>query len=176
MTSVTVHPETIGLHGGQYRKDPTTNSVAVPIYQTTSYQFDDTEHAQKLFALQELGNIYTRIMNPTTQVLEERLAALEGGAAALAVASGSSAVVLAIQNVASAGDNIVASPHLYGGTYNLFTNTLKNMGIEVRFADPENPESFNNIMLFFTIIVFNYTNVFEFNFSIKLSFMLRFSF
>ncbi|CAI8362397.1 MAG: L-methionine gamma-lyase [Rhodospirillaceae bacterium] len=145
MTSASNHPETIGLHGGQYRKDPATNSVAVPIYQTTSYQFDDTEHAQKLFALQELGNIYTRIMNPTTQVLEERLAALEGGAAALAVASGSSAVVLAIQNVASAGDNIVASPHLYGGTYNLFTNTLKNMGIEVRFADPENPESFREL-------------------------------
>ena len=145
MTSASNHPETICLHGGQYRKDPATNSVAVPIYQTTSYQFDDTEHAQKLFALQELGNIYTRIMNPTTQVLEERVAALEGGAAALAVASGSSAVVLAIQNVASAGDNIVASPHLYGGTYNLFTNTLKNMGIEVRFADPENPESFREL-------------------------------
>ena len=144
MTSASNHPETIGLHGGQYRKDPATNSVAVPIYQTTSYQFDDTEHAQKLFALQELGNIYTRIMNPTTQVLEERLAALEGGAAALAVASGSSAVVLAIQNVASAGDNIVTSPHLYGGTYNLFTNTLKNMGIEVRFVDPKDPQNFAN--------------------------------
>ena len=142
MTISSNHPETIGLHGGQFRKDPTTNSVAVPIYQTTSYQFDDVDHAQKLFALQELGNIYTRIMNPTTQVLEERLAALEGGAAALAVASGSSAVALAVQNVASSGDNIVASPHLYGGTYNLFTNTLKNMGIEIRFAEPDNPESF----------------------------------
>jgi len=142
MTTSSNYPETIGLHGGQFRKDPTTNAVAVPIYQTTSYQFDDVDHAQKLFALQELGNIYTRIMNPTTQVLEERLAALEGGVAALAVASGSSAVALAIQNVASAGDNIVASPHLYGGTYNLFTNTLKNMGIDVRFAEPNNPESF----------------------------------
>jgi len=141
----TRHPETIGLHGGQFRKDPVTNAVAVPIYQTTSYQFDSTEHAQKLFSLQELGNIYTRIMNPTTQVLEERLTALEGGVASLAVASGSAAVALAIQNLAKAGDNIVTSPHLYGGTYNLFTNTLKNMGIEVRFADPESPESFRKL-------------------------------
>ena len=142
MTTTSTHSETLVLHGGNYRKDATTNAVAVPIYQTTSYQFDDTEHAGKLFALQELGNIYTRIMNPTTQVLEERLAAIEGGVAALAVASGSSAVALAIQNVASAGDNIVASSHLYGGTYNLFTNTLRQMGIEVRFADPANPDSF----------------------------------
>jgi len=134
--------ETMVLHAGSHRKDPATNAVAVPIYQTTSYQFDNTEHASKLFALQELGNIYTRIMNPTTQVLEERLAAVEGGVAALAVASGSSAVALAIQNVASAGDNIVASPHLYGGTYNLFVNTLAKMGIEVRFADPEDPQHF----------------------------------
>lgn len=141
----TNHPETLGLHGGQYRKDSTTNAVAVPIYQTTSYQFDDTTHAEKLFALQELGNIYTRIMNPTTQVLEERLAAIEGGAAALAVASGSAAVALAIQNLTTNGDNIVVSPHLYGGTYNLFKNTLKNMGIEVRFADPENPNSFGEL-------------------------------
>ena len=110
----TKHPETLGLHGGNYRKDAVTNAVAVPIYQTTSYQFDSAEHAQKLFGLQELGNIYTRIMNPTTQALEERLASIEGGVAALAVASGSSAVALSIQNVASAGDNIVASPHLYG--------------------------------------------------------------
>jgi len=130
------------LHAGSHRRDSATNSVAVPIYQTTSYQFDNTEHAGKLFALQELGNIYTRITNPTTQVLEERLTALEGGAAAVAVASGSSAVTLAVQNVASAGDNIVASPYLYGGTYNLFTNTLPKMGIEVRFADPSDPESF----------------------------------
>ncbi len=136
------HPETLGLHGGNYRKDPVTNAVAVPIYQTTSYQFDSAEHAQKLFGLQELGNIYTRIMNPTTQAFEERLASIEGGVAALAVESGSSAVALSIQNAASAGDNIVASAHLYGGTYNLFTNTLKEMGIEVRFADPGEPESF----------------------------------
>ena len=142
MTTTSKHSETLVLHGGSYRKDEATNAVAVPIYQTTSYQFDNTEHAGKLFALQELGNVYTRIMNPTTQVLEERLAAIEGGVAALAVASGSSAVALAIQNVASAGDNIVASPHLYGGTYNLFTNTLRQMGIEVRFADPSDPNSF----------------------------------
>ena len=142
MTQFTDNIETLVLHAGSHRRDPSTNAVAVPIYQTTSYQFDNTEHAGKLFALQELGNIYTRIMNPTTQVLEERLAAIEGGAAALAVASGSSAVALAIQNVASAGDNIVASPHLYGGTYNLFTHTLPNLGVEVRFADPSDPDSF----------------------------------
>ena len=142
MTTTPHHIETLVLHAGGHRRDPSTNAVAVPIYQTTSYQFEDTEHAGKLFALQELGNIYTRIMNPTTQVLEERLAALEGGAAALGVSSGSSAVALAIQNVAAAGDNIVVSPHLYGGTYNLFNNTLANMGIEVRFADTERPQSF----------------------------------
>ncbi|MDT2074303.1 MAG: PLP-dependent transferase, partial [Planktomarina sp.] len=107
--------ETLMLHAGSHRRDLSTNSVAVPIYQTTSYQFDNTEHAGRLFALQELGNIYTRITNPTTQVLEERLTALEGGAAAVAVASGSSAVAIAIQNVASAGENIVVSPYLYGG-------------------------------------------------------------
>lgn len=136
------HIETLVLHAGSHRRDPFTNSVAVPIHQTTSYEFDNTDHAGKLFALQELGNIYTRIMNPTTQVLEERLAALEGGAAAVCVSSGSSAVALAIQNVAAAGDNIIASPHLYGGTYNLFTNTFPKMGIEVRFADTTDPESF----------------------------------
>lgn len=140
--SSTQHIETLVLHAGSHRRDDATNAVAVPIYQTTSYQFDSTEHAAKLFSLQELGNIYTRIMNPTTQVLEERVAALEGGIAALAVSSGSSAISLAIQNVASHGDNIVASPHLYGGTYNFFSNLLKKMGIEVRFADPQRPESF----------------------------------
>lgn len=145
MTHQSYHSETLALHAGSHRKDAATNSVAVPIYQTTSYQFDSSEHAAKLFALQELGNIYTRIMNPTTQVLEERLAAIEGGAAALGVASGSSAVTLAIQNVASAGDNIIASPYLYGGTFNLFTNTLPKMGIEVRFADPSNPQSFADL-------------------------------
>ncbi len=107
----------------------------MPIYQTTSYQFDNADHAGNLFALRELGNIYTRIMNPTNAVLEERVAALEGGAAGLAVASGSAAVALSIQNLCSAGDNIVSSPHLYGGTWNLFANTISQMGVEVRFAE-----------------------------------------
>jgi len=135
------HPETIALHAG-YRSDPATNAVAVPIYQTTSYQFDDTRHAENLFALVELGNIYTRIMNPTCAVLEERIAALEGGAAALAVASGQAASLFAIQNICQAGDNFVSSTDLYGGTWNLFANTLKTMGIEVRFVDPADPEAF----------------------------------
>ncbi|MEK9760264.1 MAG: PLP-dependent transferase [Candidatus Puniceispirillum sp.] len=142
MTTSSRNPETIVLHGGSYRSDSATNAVAVPIYQTTSYQFNSTEHAGNLFGLRELGNIYTRIMNPTNAVLEERLAALEGGMAALAVASGSSAVALSLQNLCSAGDNIVSSPHLYGGTWNLFANTFKQLGIEVRFADADNPESF----------------------------------
>lgn len=135
------NPETLALHAG-HRADPTTGSVAVPIHQTTSYQFNDTEHASNLFALSELGNIYTRIMNPTTDVLEQRLAALEGGAAALGVSSGQAASALAIQNIARAGDNIVSSTDLYGGTWNLFANTLKDQGIEVRFVDPEDPEAF----------------------------------
>ncbi|HKJ73006.1 MAG TPA: PLP-dependent transferase, partial [Alphaproteobacteria bacterium] len=133
--------ETIVLHAG-YRADPATHSVAVPIYQTTSYQFDSTEHAANLFALKEFGNIYTRIMNPTCDVLEKRLAALEGGAAALAVSSGQAASTLAIQNIAHAGDNIVSSTHLYGGTWNLFAHTMPSMGIEVRFVDPDDPEAF----------------------------------
>ena len=145
MTKKRNNPETIAIHGGDYRSDPGTNAVAVPIYRTTSYQFNSVDHAANLFALKEFGNIYTRITNPTTQILEERLAALEGGSAAVAVASGSSAVALAIQNVASAGDNIISSPYLYGGTYNLFTNTLPKMGIEVRFADPSDPESFSKL-------------------------------
>jgi O-acetylhomoserine (thiol)-lyase len=135
------HPETIVLHAG-HRRDSATNSVAVPIYQTTSYQFDDTSHAADLFGLKRFGNIYTRIMNPTTAVLEERLAALEGGVAALAVASGQAASAMAIQNIAKAGDNIVSSTDLYGGTWNLFANTLKDQGIEVRFVDPKDPEAF----------------------------------
>ena len=137
--------ETLVLHGGQYRSDPSTNSVAVPIYQTTSFQFNNTDHAADLFALKELGNIYTRIMNPTNAVLEERVAALEGGAAAVALSSGSSATTIAIQNLCSAGDNIVSTPHLYGGTWNLFVNTFKQFGIEVRFADPEKPETFEQL-------------------------------
>ena len=134
-------PETIALHAG-WRADPATGAVAVPIYQTTSYQFRDTQHAENLFALKELGNIYTRIMNPTNDVLEKRMAALEGGVAALAVASGQAASAMAIQNIARAGDNIVSSTDLYGGTWNLFANTLKDQGIEVRFADPIDPERF----------------------------------
>ena len=141
MTSNTSNPETVVLHAG-YRADPTTGAVAVPIYQTTSYQFNSTEHAANLFGLRELGNIYTRIMNPTTDVLEQRVAALEGGAASLALASGQAASAFALQNVAQAGDNVVSSTDLYGGTWNLFGNTLKQQGIEVRFADPEDPESF----------------------------------
>ncbi len=135
------HPETLALHAG-WRRDPATNAVAVPIYQTTSYQFDDTAHASRLFGLQELGNIYTRIMNPTTDVLEKRVAALEGGVAAMAVGSGQAATALSVQNLAHAGDNIVSSTALYGGTYNLFANTMKDMGIEVRFVDPADPEGF----------------------------------
>ncbi|MGC6534626.1 MAG: O-acetylhomoserine aminocarboxypropyltransferase/cysteine synthase family protein [Parvibaculales bacterium] len=134
-------PETLALHAG-WRADPTTGSVAVPIHQTTSYQFNDTEHASNLFALSELGNIYTRLMNPTTDVLEQRVAALEGGVAALGVASGQMASTMAIQNIARAGDNIVSSTDLYGGTWNLFANTMKDMGIEVRFVDPANPQDF----------------------------------
>ena len=137
------NPETILLHAG-WRADPSTGSVAVPIYQTTSYVFNDTEHAANLFALSELGNIYTRIMNPTNDVLEQRIAALEGGAAALALASGQSASAFAIQNLARAGDNVVSSTDLYGGTWNLFANTLKDQGIEVRFVDPTNPENFRD--------------------------------
>ncbi|MEN3950110.1 PLP-dependent transferase [Iodidimonas sp. SYSU 1G8] len=135
------NPETLVLHAG-YRADSTTGAVAVPIYQTTSYQFRDADHARRLFALEELGNVYTRIMNPTTGVLEDRMAALEGGAAALAVASGQAASALSLQNLASAGDNVVSSTDLYGGTWNLFANTLRAQGIEVRFVDPSDPENF----------------------------------
>jgi O-acetylhomoserine (thiol)-lyase len=135
------HPETLALHAG-WRRDSATNAVAVPIYQTTSYQFDSTEHAANLFGLRELGNIYTRIMNPTTDAFEQRVAALEGGAAALAVASGQAASAFCIQNLARAGDNFVASTDLYGGTWNLFANTLKDQGIEARFVDPTDPEAF----------------------------------
>ena len=135
------NPETVVLHSG-HRFDPETGAVAVPIYQTTSYQFRDTEHASDLFALKELGNIYTRIMNPTCAVLEDRVTALEGGVAALAVGSGQAASLIAIQNIAHAGDNIISSTDLYGGTWNLFANTLSTMGIETRFVDPADPEDF----------------------------------
>jgi O-acetylhomoserine (thiol)-lyase len=131
---------TKALHAGQV-PDPTTNSRAVPIYQTSSYVFNSSEHAANLFALKEMGNIYTRLMNPTTDVLEKRLAEMDGGVGALALASGSSAITLAILNLAKAGDNIVSSSFLYGGTYNLFHHTLARMGIKVKFvntADPKN--------------------------------------
>ena len=135
--------ETLVLHAG-HRRDETTTSVAVPIYQTTSYQFNNTEHASKLFSLQELGNIYTRIMNPTCAVLEERMTKLDEGAAAMAVSSGQAASAFSIQNVCHAGDNFISSTDLYGGTWNLFSNTLKEVGIECRFVDPTKPEQFEN--------------------------------
>jgi O-acetylhomoserine (thiol)-lyase len=135
-------PETIALHGGSYRADPVTGAVAVPIYQTTSFQFHDTAHAARLFALQELGNIYTRVTNPTQDIFEQRLAAVEGGAAALALGSGQAASTFAILNVAEVGDNVVSSTDLYGGTWALFANTLRRLGVEVRFVDPADPEAF----------------------------------
>ena len=136
------NPETIAIHGGDYRSDPTTKAVAVPIYRTTSYQFDSTEHAANLFALKEFGNIYTRIMNPTNDALEKRVASLENGLACLTVSSGQTASSFAILNVAQAGDNIVSSTDLYGGTVSLFTHTLSKLGIEVRYADPADPKNF----------------------------------
>ncbi|WP_309120532.1 homocysteine synthase [Paenibacillus sp.] len=133
--------DTLAVHAGQ-EIDPTTMSRAVPLYQTTSYGFRDTEHAANLFALKEFGNIYSRIMNPTTDVFEKRVAALEGAPAALAVASGQAAITYSILNIAGAGDEIVSASSLYGGTYNLFANTLAKLGITVRFVDPTNPEAF----------------------------------
>ncbi len=133
--------ETLAVHAG-YSPDPTTKAVAVPIYQTVSYAFDDTQHGADLFDLKVPGNIYTRIMNPTQNVLEQRVAALEGGIAALALASGQSAITYAIQTITEAGDNIVSAATLYGGTYNLFAHTFPQFGIEVRFADYRDPESF----------------------------------
>jgi len=134
-------PETIALHGGQ-KPDPATTARAVPIYQTTSYVFHDTAHAARLFGLQEFGNIYTRIMNPTTDVLEQRIAQLEGGTGALAVASGQAAETLALLNIAHAGDEILSSASLYGGTYNLFHYTFPKLGIDVKFVDPSDPGNF----------------------------------
>jgi O-acetylhomoserine (thiol)-lyase len=141
MTKPSYRPETLALHAG-WRADPATGAVAPPIYQTTSYQFQDTDHASRLFALQELGNIYTRIGNPTTDILEQRIAALEGGAAALAVSSGQAASAFAIQNLARSGDNAIAGTDLYGGTWNLFANTMRDLGIEIRFVDPSDPGAF----------------------------------
>jgi O-acetylhomoserine (thiol)-lyase len=137
--------ETLAVHAG-YTPDPVTRSVAVPIYQTVSYAFDNTQHGADLFDLKVAGNIYTRIMNPTNDVLEKRVAALEGGVAALAVASGMAAITAAIQTLAEAGDNIVSSSRLYGGTYNLFAHTFPRQGLEVRFADPRDPASFARLI------------------------------
>ena len=133
--------ETLAVHAG-YSPDPTTHAVAVPIYQTVAYSFDSAQHGADLFDLKVPGNIYTRIMNPTTDVLEKRVAALEGGVGALALASGMAAISYAIQTIAEAGDNIVAASTLYGGTYNLFAHTFPQQGLETRFADPSDPASF----------------------------------
>lgn len=138
----TYHFETLQVHVGQEQPDPATDARAVPIYATTSYVFKDSAQAAGRFGLTEGGNIYTRLMNPTSDVFEKRIAALEGGAGALATASGSSAITYAIQNIATAGDHIVSSTNLYGGTYNLFANTLKDQGLSVTFADPSDPENF----------------------------------
>ncbi|MEK4060844.1 MULTISPECIES: homocysteine synthase [Paenibacillus] len=135
--------ETLAVHAGQ-EIDPTTLSRAVPLYQTTSYGFRDAEHAANLFALKEFGNIYTRLMNPTTDVFEQRIAALEGGAGALATASGAAAISFSVLNIAGAGDEIVSSASLYGGTYNLFSTTLPKLGIKVHFVDSDNPENFRS--------------------------------
>ena len=143
--SSTLKPETIALHGGQ-KPDPTTNARAVPIYQTTSYVFNDAAHAARLFGLQEFGNIYTRIMNPTTDVLEQRVAQLEGGSGAVAVASGQAAETLALLNIARAGDEIISSASLYGGTYNLFHYTFPKLGIDVKFVDPNEPANFRKAL------------------------------
>ncbi len=137
--------ETIAVHGG-YSPDPTTKAAAVPIYQTTSYAFDNTQHGADLFDLKVAGNIYTRIMNPTSAVLEERVAAMEGGIGALAVASGMAAITYAIQTIAETGDNIVSASTLYGGTYNLFAHTFPQLGIEVRFADYRDPDTFDGLI------------------------------
>ncbi|WP_420152171.1 O-acetylhomoserine aminocarboxypropyltransferase/cysteine synthase family protein [Siphonobacter sp.] len=137
--------ETLQLHAGQ-QIDPTTNARAVPIYQTTAYQFNDSEHGARLFGLQEFGNIYTRIMNPTHDVFEKRIAALEGGVAALSVASGHAAQFIAINNITTVGDNFVTTSYLYGGSYNQFKNSFKNIGVEARFADGDKVESFERLI------------------------------
>src|ERR1035437_9073117 len=145
--------ETKSVHAG-YSPDPTTKAVAVPIYQTVAYAFASAQHGADLFDLKVPGNIYTRIMNPTNDVLEQRIAALEGGIAALALASGSAAVTYAIQTIAEAGDNIISSTALYGGTYNLFAHTLPQFGIETRFADHRDPASFDKLFVDRTNAVF----------------------
>lgn len=146
------HLDTLSIHGGQQVDD--SKSRAVPIHQTTSYVFDSTDHAQNLFSLQEDGNIYTRIMNPTQNVFEERITALEGGVGALATASGQAAIHLALLNIVETGDEIVASSNLYGGTYNLLKVTFKKLGIKVHFVDPSNPENFKNAITDKTKVVY----------------------
>ncbi|GIO00445.1 O-acetylhomoserine aminocarboxypropyltransferase [Brevibacillus halotolerans] len=143
MSNLNWKRETLALHGGQ-EADPTTGALAVPIYQTSSYEFRDTSHAANLFALQEPGNIYTRIMNPTQDVFEKRVALLEGGIGALATASGQAAITFALLNIAQAGDEIISSSSLYGGTYNLFAHTFAKLGITVHFVDQSNPENFRS--------------------------------
>jgi len=140
-----MRPETLAVHAG-YSPDPTTKAVAVPIYQTTSYAFDDTQHGADLFDLKVQGNIYTRIMNPTNDVLEKRIAALEGGVGALALASGQAAITYSLLTIMQAGQNLVSSSTLYGGTYNLFAHTLPQYGLQVRFADHRDPASFEKLI------------------------------
>jgi len=145
MSEPKLHFETLSVHAG-YQPDPTTRAVAVPIFQTVAYAFDNAQHGADLFDLKVQGNIYTRIMNPTQDVLEQRVAALEGGIAALALASGQAAVTYSIQTISEAGDNIISSTALYGGTYNLFAHTLPQFGIETRFADHTDPASFEKLI------------------------------
>jgi O-acetylhomoserine (thiol)-lyase len=136
---------TLALHAGQV-PDPTTTARAVPIYSTTSYVFHDTDHAANLFGLREFGNIYTRLMNPTTDVLEKRLAALDGGAAALALASGQAAITASLLTITHSGQNFISANSLYGGTWTLFTQTFQKLGIEVRFFDPKRPEDIGKLV------------------------------
>src|SRR5665648_413218 len=145
MSTSTPKFETLQVHAG-HTPDSDTLSRAVPIYQTTSYVFKNSEHAANLFGLKEFGNIYTRLMNPTTDVFEKRIAALEGGVAALAVSSGHAAQFIAITNIAGSGDNLVSSPFLYGGTFNQFKVTFKNLGIEARFSEDLNPDNFEKLI------------------------------
>jgi O-acetylhomoserine (thiol)-lyase len=156
MPDISLRPETVALHGGQ-SPDPTTKARAVPIYQTSSFVFDDTEHAADLFALKVPGNIYSRIMNPTWDVLEQRLAQLEGGVGAVVTASGQAAVTYSVLNIARAGDNIVSVSQLYGGTYNLFAHTLPQYGIEVRWVDADDPEALAELVDEKTRLVFGET-------------------
>ncbi len=145
MTQKNLHFDTLQLHAGQIA-DPTTNSRAVPIYQTSSYVFNNSEHAANLFGLKEFGNIYTRLMNPTTDVFEKRIAALEGGVAALATSSGQAAQFLALTNILEAGDNLVSTSYLYGGTYNQFKVQFRRLGISVKFVDGDKPEDFEKLI------------------------------